>query len=219
MKLYLYDIERNFYKSFFDLMSNDKKNTFLQILNWLEEEYSVEEVEQFREHPELILSDLYGYSIEQWIFEMIHYELDIYLETVIDNDNFGILNAKNLIIWKYFRKTWVFHWIQLQYDENTGWYNYNMIVDSVVCKWDFSFNILKEKFDNRIIYNIQCLLEDILIYDKNFYSYISTTIEFSELNVHDRDYKKEIFIPIQNTNRYLYINNTISPEMLNLKIN
>jgi hypothetical protein len=29
---------------------------------------------------------------------MIHYELDIYLETVIDNDNFGILNAKNLII-------------------------------------------------------------------------------------------------------------------------
>jgi hypothetical protein len=94
-----------------------------------------------------------------------------------------------------------------------------MIVDSVVCKWDFSFNILKEKFDNRIIYNIQCLLEDILIYDKNFYSYISTTIEFSELNVHDRDYKKEIFIPIQNTNRYLYINNTISPEMLNLKIN
>jgi len=196
MNKFVLDIERNFVDNFYVLLTEQKKEELYQNLKWKID------IDNMKEKSDIL--KILDITLEDIIIEILHYNLDVYIEVFKDDLNNTI--PYYLMIWKVF--SWSFYWIEIDY--NNWYYKTNIIIWNKRKLDDSAEEILKKQVWEKAYNDILLFSNDLLLYDEYTETYATMANPFEE------NYSnKKIYIDVKW--KLIYINSTILPENFNIK--
>jgi len=203
--MFIYDIERDILKNFYYLLNEEKKQAFFSLLTD-DEEKTLENLPKEELYQEVL--NIYWLSLEEAIHKFLHYDLRVYLS--VEEDEMWNAIPLKLGVWIY--NKWLFSWILIQ--KRQDWY-YSMfyVWENVSLDGADEVEVAEKlkQYIGEINYNkALILISDMLIYDEEIWTYVSTTKEFDE-QFTDR---RQVFI--DEGDKKVYINSTLYENDLEL---
>ena len=192
---FIFQLERNFEEHFFSLLNENKKNDFFQNI-------TEEDIEEVNWDFSWLL-DILGISLEEAIFEYLHYEMDVYIE-VYKDETWSSIPYK-VAIWKKDENN-LYSGIYI-YRLESWHYWINYIVDNEIVESDdiSETDKLKQALGENDYNNIEILISEMLIYESYLDTYLSMTKQFEE-----NFSNNTLYIEVEEMDTLIYINSTIT---------
>lgn len=204
-------VSRDFYEHFWWLLSLKKKRDLQKIFE--NEILNNDDFSEFEKTEETLL-DFYWISLNEAIHNYLHLWLNVYLE--VTKDDIGNTIPHHCTIW--IMNNWTFTGIWIK-EHLTRWHSLSYYINdeeyivtnmSEYEKWELEdllfANLWEINYNNTFL-----LLKDLLRYEEYLWTYICVKSEFEDLDMLHPEEKRFIYIPLEWTNKYVYINSTMLP--------
>ena len=207
MYKFIFDIQRDLKTHFLNLLTKEQKQDFFNNIEDASNEDWILDLPENEMYEEIL--NIIWYTVDEAIYYLLHYGLDIYFE--VSKDEIWNTIPEILAIWKLINNS--FSWVIVYNNTDNGY--------DIIYVWDNSIIQATNKYEEDEIlkqyiweenYNkVFLLIKDIMLYDESLDLYLWVNKEFEELYSN-----KQIYFNIEWIKNLIYINSTMGSNDIEL---